>query len=171
MKLNHSIKDADFLVDYLELEPHPEGGYFKETYRSKDVIPQSALGAAFSEDHVFSTAIYFLLKSGQVSKFHKIKQDEMWHFYFGSPLRVLFLEDNGNIEEFTLSPEIKSGHVFQALMPANTWIAAYPLEEDSFTLVGCTVSPGFEFSDFTMADRDEMIKKFPQHRELIKNLT
>ncbi len=169
--LTNDIKEADFLIDHFNLQPHPEGGYFKETYRSDKLIKKNALGENFTEDHVYSTAIYFLLKSGEKSKFHKIKQDEMWHYYFGSPLKVIAIDNNGKVSEHILSPNIKNGHAFQALVPANTWLAAYPLEQDSYTLVGCTVAPGFEFSDFTMAEREELLAEYPRHEELIKKLT
>ena len=162
---------ADFLINKYGLVPHPEGGYFREVYRSMGKLESGFLPDNFDEDHVYSTAIYFMLKSGQFSKFHKLKQDEIWHFYYGHPLVVIFLEDNGNIEEHILSNMLMEGHTFHALMPANTWIAAYPLEKESFSLVGCTVAPGFEFSDFELAKRDELIKKHPQHEELIKTLT
>jgi predicted cupin superfamily sugar epimerase len=167
MNLNKSTKDADFLIEQMQLQPHPEGGYFKESYRSDLVIEKSALPDHFGIDHVSSTAIYFLLKSGQVSKFHRIKQDEMWHFYLGSPLKLILIDDSGNLNEYILSPDYKNGHFFQVLVPAFTWMAAYPLDENSFTLVGCTVAPGFEFSDFTIADTEELKKMFPQHQDLI----
>ena len=169
--MTSETNNADYFIKTLGLIPHPEGGYFRETYRSSDSIDTSILSDSFTENHVLSTSILFLLKSGECSKFHKLNRDEMWHFHYGCPIKVVSISENGFLKENILSPEIDKNHVFQVLLPANTWFAAYPIQAASFSLVGCTVAPGFEFSDLELANAKYLLEKFPQHKELIKTLT
>ena len=162
--------NARELIAHYKLLPHPEGGWYKETYKSIEQISQNALPQRFSGDRAFSTAIYFLLEQGNFSAFHSIKSDECWHFYIGEPLWVYVLFPNGLLQIFVLGSDISSGELFQFVVPANCWFASRPAPNSSFSLVGCTVSPGFDFADFELADAKELIKTYPQHEKIIKEL-
>lgn len=161
---------AETLVTYFEMLPHPEGGYYKETYRSDELIAHNALPERFTDDRVFSTAIYFLLEKGNFSGFHKIQSDECWHFYAGQTLLVYVLHNNGSLETIKLGSNLLSGDVFQAVVPAGCWFASEPAPNSEFSFVGCTVAPGFDFTDFELAKADELVKEFPEHEILIKRL-
>lgn len=128
---------SDYWIKHLELQAHPEGGYYKETYRSKGttVTPHGI------RNH--STAIYFLLEKGNFSAFHKIKSDELWHFYTGDPLSVYIIHPNATLEEIQLGLNPEKGQCPQAVVPANSWFASKVAGEGRFALAGCTVAPGF----------------------------
>ena len=159
-----------YLVEKFELIPHPEGGYFKEVYRSKDIIPQSGL-KGFTGDRNFCTSIYFLLTSENFSAFHRIKQDEIWHFYEGSSLSVHVIYPDGSYIKHKVGLNYDNGEEPQLVVPAGCWFASEVEEKDSICLVGCTVAPGFDFEDFELASKDELIKEYPQHNEIITKLT
>lgn len=160
-------RSASYWVEHLGLEPHPEGGFFKETYRSKG----SVLFDGFTSTRNMSTGIYFLLTSGNFSAFHRIQSDEMWHFYSGDPLSICVIHENGELQEINLGLDLESGQVPQAVVPAKCWFASKVKDGGDFGLVGCTVAPGFDFEDFDMADRSQLIEQFPEHNELITALT
>lgn len=166
------MKDTSYWVEKYAMQPHPEGGFFVETYRSAESIDHSALPTRFKGSRSFSTGIYFLLESPHFSAFHRIQADEMWHFYAGSALDVyvIFPED-GRLEVIKLGPDPDQGEVFQAVVPAGTWFASRPASNNSYALVGCTVAPGFDFADFEMADRAALTSEFPQYTRLINELT
>ncbi len=158
-------------VEYLKLTKHPEGGYYKETYRSKDLISKQGLPEKFPGSRTVSTAIYFLLEQGNFSAFHRIKSDEMWHFYEGDMIEIFAIKSNGVLQKIKLGKNPKNGEVFQAVIPADTWFASRVNKNGTFGLVGCTVAPGFDFMDFEMAERKELIEEFPVHEEIINSLT
>jgi uncharacterized protein len=158
------------LIEQYQLQPHPEGGWYKETYRSAESIAATALPGRFGSDRYFSTAIYFLLERENFSAFHKIKSDECWHFYAGQTLHVHVLYDDGKLEIIKLGNDIANGELFQYVVPANCWFASRPAPGSSFCFVGCTVSPGFDFADFEMAKAEELILLYPQHTITIKEL-
>lgn len=163
-------------VQQLNLQPHPEGGYFAEMYRSKESIPQAALPARFSGPRAFSTAIYFLLESHQFSSLHRIQADEVWHFYAGDPLEIFVIDSTGTLTIIRLGNKPDQGEVFQAVVPAGCWFGSKPAgdvtaQKSAFSLVGCTVAPGFDFADFELADRSTLLNQFPQHRQIIELLT
>jgi uncharacterized protein len=160
----------EMLIEKYNLLPHPEGGYYKQTYRSAEKIIASALPARFSDDRHFCTAIYFLLEPGNFSAFHRIKSDECWHFYAGGPLLVHIINDNGNRTTIKLGNDILSEQHFQYVVPANCWFASEPAPGTEFSFVGCTVSPGFDFADFELAKAEELIKVYPQLANEIKRL-
>ena len=149
------------------MQPHPEGGYFAETYRAAERIPQSALPGRFSGDRAFSTAIYFLLESHHVSALHRIQSDEVWHFYAGGPLEVFVISPTGSLTVIRLGNNPERGEVFQAVVPAGCWFGSKPAPGSAYALVGCTVAPGFDFADFELAEPDMMVAEFPQHRDVI----
>ncbi len=164
------MKSAEYWITHLELEPHPEGGYYKEAYKSKCIITKDCL-PGFSGDRSIATAIYYLLSNEDISLFHSIKSDEIWHFYYGSPLIIHVLHIDGAYEKIKLGTSIDEGEVIQCVVPAQSWFSAEVAHSSSFGLVGCTVSPGFDFRDFTLAHAHELIKLFPQHEKLIKKFT
>ena len=134
--------DPQKLVEHFSMSPHPEGGFFAETYRSQGAIPADAL-PGFGGTRNFSTGILFLLRRGEYSHLHRLKQDEMWHFYLGAPLRLAIVRPDG-------------------------WFGATPAEGSDFALVGCTVAPGFDFADFEMADPDVLGQTFPHAAGLVR---
>jgi predicted cupin superfamily sugar epimerase len=160
------------IISQFNLKPHPEGGHFLESYRSegtviKESLPSNMEGLSRS----YSTGIYFLLPQGEKSNFHRIKSDEMWHFYLGGPMCVVEIHDSGEIKETILGQNINKGELVQYVVPANCWFGSYPLEGSDYSFVGCTVAPGFDFQDFKLASTDELLNLFPQHEEVIKKLT
>ncbi len=158
------------LVEKYKLQPHPEGGYFKESYRSPEIIPKSLLSRRFGGERNYSTAIYFLLEQGNFSAFHKIKSDECWHFYAGTTLLIYVIHLNGRLEIIRLGNDLQKGEQFQAVVPAECWFASAPAEGGAFAFVGCTVAPGFDFDDFELAKEAELYKQFPMHRDIIHRL-
>ena len=144
---------APEIINTLGLSPHPEGGYFKETYRSTGVI--STL------QRNYSTAIYYLLANGDKSHLHRIKQDEIWHFYLGGCLRLCMISPEGEYREVALGQDVLNGEHLQYVVPAGWWFGAAPAKGAEWSLVSCTVAPGFDFADFEMADRKSLIAQFP----------
>jgi predicted cupin superfamily sugar epimerase len=159
--------EAQYWIDKLKLEPHPEGGFYRLTYTAPTKIaPQDFAGARPA-----STGIYFLLAHGHFSAFHRLKSDEMWHFYAGQPLIVHIIDPNGTHSTLSLGNDPDRGEQFQAVVPAGCWFASEPSLPHSFALVGCTVAPGFDFADFELAACAELTADYPQHRALIEKFT
>jgi len=154
-------RNPDQLIKHLELKPHPEGGYYAETYRAAGRLPASALPSVFGGDRAYSTAILYLLPEGRKSALHRIRQDEVWHFYLGGPLRLVMISPAGKASEVVLGPDIPAGQRVQFAVPAGYWFGAAPRPGSVFSLVGCTVAPGFDFADFELADGAELKKNFP----------
>jgi len=166
----HSVDhSAKFWIDSLDLTRHPEGGWFRETYRSSGSIPGEALPERFAGPRRFCTAIYFLLERGDFSALHRIKSDEIWHFHEGAPLTVHVITPEGEYYWIRLGRDADNGECFQAVVPAGCWFGAETCGE--FSLVGCTVSPGFDFRDFEMAVRAVLTHLFPRHSALVSRLT
>ncbi len=161
----------DEIIEQLGLEAHPEGGYYKETYRSKGTITTGNPGWEFSGGRNFSTAIYFLLTSASYSAFHRIKQDEIWHFYRGSPIKLHLIDVEGNYNTVLIGADLKQGQSLQFVVPANWWFAAEVTIADSYALVGCTVAPGFDFADFELASKKALTELYPLHKGIIARLT
>ena len=161
---------AQQLIELYNLQPHPEGGWYKETYQSKEQIDADSLPERFGGSRAFSTAIYFLLEQGNFSAFHRIKSDECWHFYAGDPLVVYVLQQDGTLDEIMLGNDITNGQLFQYVVPANCWFASRPAFDSKFCFVGCTVAPGFDFADFEMADAAVLSALYPQHQTAIQEL-
>jgi predicted cupin superfamily sugar epimerase len=159
------------LVKELSLIPHPEGGFYKETYRSSIKIDSQCLPKDFRSERDMATGIYFLLEKGNFSAFHKIKSDETWHFYYGDTLEVIEINDAGHLIITAVGSNLTEGSTFQYTVKANHWFGSRVKNNGKMSLVGCTVYPGFDFNDFEMGKRDELIELFPQHAEIIKELT
>ena len=163
--------DAKYWIQKLRLEPHPEGGYFRQTYRSDVVIAREALPSGFTGARAASTAIYFLLEGENFSAFHRLRSDEVWHFYTGSPVVVHLIQRDGAYSSILLGCDLEAGQVPQAVVRAGCWFASHVADWKSFAVVGCTVAPGFDFQDFEMGKRAELMARFPRQRELIERLT
>jgi len=170
---SHQDPQVAQLIAKLDLQPHPEGGWYKETYRSSDTIGAAGLPDRFGGESAKSaaTGIYFLLTCENFSAFHKIKSDEGWHFYAGpGGLRVYDISPTtGEMTVHRLGPG--EDEVFQSWVPANHWFGSRVEGKGNWALVGCTVSPGFEFADFEMAKRKDLLAAFPQHQQIIQELT
>lgn len=162
---------ADYWIATLGLRPHPEGGFYSETYRSPEMIPAEGLPSRYGAARSFSTAIYFLLKGDQISALHRLRSDEMWHFHAGGALVVHIIEADGAHRAIRVGPEPEDGDRFQALAPAGCWFGAELADAGGFALVGCTVAPGFSFDDFELGDRDHLLRLYPRHQALIERLT
>ena len=162
------MNDAKYYIHKLELQKHPEGGWFKEIYRSKELIEQQSLNKRFSGNRNISTSIYFLLEKGQFSAFHRIKSDEIWHFYDGGMTKIYSISPKGELIIHKLGLNIENGELPQIMIPGGEYFAAEPSTD--FTLVGCTVAPGFDFEDFEMPSKQELIDLFPKHIEIIEEL-
>lgn len=156
------------LIDRLQLTPHPEGGFYRETYRCEENIPQSGLPDRFHGTRSFSTAILFLLRNKDYSRLHRISQDEIWHFYLGGPLRLVMISPKGTVDEIILGQNVLDGQHLQYVVPAGSWFGAHPCEGSIFSLVGCTVAPGFSFEDFELGSRAELCTLFPHAAALIQ---
>ena len=159
------------LISQLKLTPHPEGGYFRETHRSTGKIPQNSLTNKFNGDRNYYTSIYFLLTSDDFSAFHKINQEETWYFHEGAPIKIHQIDKQGNYSFVILGNDILKQQQFQHTVPAGYWFAATVEQKENYTLVGCAVAPGFDFDDFTLAERNELIALFPEHEKIITKLT
>lgn len=156
------------LIEKLGLQSHPEGGFFRETYRSSEKqVPPDSLG--IEADRNLSTAIYFMLTKGNFSAFHRIKQDEVWHHYLGGTIVIHSISPEGEYQKFSLGKDLEKGEKPQYVVPAGHWFASETL--DDYALAGCTVAPGFDFADFEMAERSQLLTLFPQHEEVIQRLT
>jgi predicted cupin superfamily sugar epimerase len=157
------------LIAQLQLVRHPEGGWYRETYRAAGSMHGHHPGCVFGRS--CSTAIYFLLEQGEVSALHRLKSDEMWHFYAGSPLIVHIISPEGGYRALRLGSDLGGGESFQGVVPAGCWFGAEVSEGGEFSLVGCTVAPGFDFDDFEMGERGALLHRYPAHAGLIRRLT
>ncbi|MCC6865234.1 MAG: cupin domain-containing protein [Ignavibacteria bacterium] len=165
------MKNAEYYIKALGLKKHPEGGWFTEVYRSDETISKENLPERFPGERNFSTSIYFLLTSESFSALHRIKSDELWHFHAGSACTIYMIGEAGNYSEIILGNDLDNGEVFQCVIPKCVWFGAKVNSTESFTLCGCTVSPGFDFEDFELGKREELVKLFPQHKTVIEKLT
>lgn len=161
---------VDYLIEKLNLKAHPEGGFFKETYRCEESVKKENLHPRFTGDRAHSTSIYFLLTSENYSALHKIQSDEMWHHYEGGTLEIYSINDAGKLTVHQLGKNFENNEQPQIVIKAGEWFGSKVKDKDSYALVGCTVSPGFDFEDFVMGDKEELLKLFPQHKEVIENL-
>lgn len=167
----NKLYSAQHWKDKLGLESHVEGGAFKEIYRSAMILPQTILTDVHTGNRNASTSIYFLLEYGEFSALHRIASDELWHHYDGSTLCIYEIQPDGNLIRHLLGKDIEKGEYPQILIPAGSWFGSRVEEPDGYTLCGCTVSPGFDFADFELANKDELTAQYPHHKELVEALT
>lgn len=165
------ILNADEIISRLGLVPHPEGGYFRETYRSNGVISSGDGSNQFPDSRAYCTAIYYLLSGEDFSALHRIRSDEIWHFYQGCPLLVYAINPEGTLLQHQLGTDIANGQSPQIVVKAECWFGAHLYDTSSHALVGCTVAPGFDFRDFELGQRKELIAAFPQYKNMIEKLT
>jgi len=168
--MSEPSREARCWIEKLNLQPHPERGHYRQTYKSELLISAAAL-PGHSGERAASTAIYFLLEAENFSAFHRLRSDELWHFYAGSPLLVHVIDRAGSYSTLLLGNDLDAGQVFQATVPAGHWFASHVADWKSWALVGCTVSPGFEFADFEMGQHTELIRQHPHHETIIRRLT
>jgi predicted cupin superfamily sugar epimerase len=154
------------LVEKLELAPHPEGGFYRETFRAERMVALEG----YEGERATSTAIYFLLPAGTFSAFHRVRSDEAWHFYEGDPLELVTFDETRVVANIVLGSDVARGQSPQHVVPANVWQAARPLGS-RHALVGCTVAPGFDFRDFEMPSRADLVARYPDLERLIDELT
>ncbi len=165
-----TVKNAAYYIDQLGLEAHIEGGAFRQTYKSSGTLAQAALPAAFAGDRHFSTAIYFLLQAGEFSALHRLASDELWHFYEGEVLSIYEFEANGQLRVHQLGRDLQAAQQLQVVVQAGSWFGSRCEVPGGFSLVGCTVAPGFEYDDFCLAAAADLITHYPQHAVLIREL-
>lgn len=157
--------NANDLIQKLQLQPHPEGGFYKETYRSDQTLLNKE-----GQIRNVSTAIYYLLENEDKSHFHRIKSDESWYFHQGVTLEIVSIQNN-NLVTILLGNDLSKGEVPQAVVPANVWFAANVKDNVGFSLVSCSVAPGFDFLDFEMAKRQALTQLFPHLKDVIEKFT
>ena len=161
------MKTAQYWIDELDLQPHPEGGYYKEIYRNNVKVKAKE----FSFEKNAATSIYYLLEKEDKSHFHRLVSDEIWYFHMGDPLTVCMFTPEGEYEEVTLGPAIEKNEFLQVIIPKKTIFGAYLQKPDSFVLMGCMVNPGFDFTDFELMKKDDLLEMFPDKRKIIEYLT
>lgn len=161
---------AGEIIEILQLKKHPEGGYYRELYRSEESIDAKNLPPRYNGKRSFATAIYFMLTDEETSAFHRIKSDETWHFYSGCSLSLYQIDNEGKLEVEKLGLDILNGEKPQITINRETWFGA-KINQNGYCLVGCTVAPGFDFVDFEMPSREDLLKLFPHHEKVIKMLT
>ncbi len=166
------MQKAEFWIESLQLLPHPEGGYYRETWRSEGSYAFSD-ATLFNGPRSYVTAIHYLLQGKECSKLHKIHSDELWFFHAGHPLTVHIFPETGEPASFTLGLAPGEGQVVQGVVPKESWFGASLAapEDEHYALVSCVVAPGFDFQDFAFADRHTLQQQFPRHTEIIEHLT
>jgi predicted cupin superfamily sugar epimerase len=156
----------------LGLVPHPvEGGYFAETYRSADHIPASGLPSRYGAARAASTAIYYLLTPDTFSAMHRLASDEIFHFYLGDPVEMLQLHPDGSHRVVLIGPDLEAGQRPQVIVPRHIWQGARLIPGGRHALLGTTVAPGFDYTDYETAQRPHLLTTHPQARNLITALT
>ncbi len=157
--------NANDVIQLLGLEPLPEeGGFYREVYRAKGLIPQNVL-KEHAGDRNFSTAIYYLITPTEFSALHKLPQDEVFHFYLGDPVQMIQIDPDGRLKTIHLGPDIENGHMLQAVVRGHTWQGTKLYAGGQWALMGTTVAPGFDFRDFIVDSRNNLIEQYPQHKD------
>jgi uncharacterized protein len=163
--------DAQQVIEALGLTPLPEeGGYYKETYRAGGAIPAHVL-KPHEGDRNYSTAIYYVVTPTEFSALHKLPQDEIFHFYAGDPVEMIQIDTQGQYKQIIIGPHVLQGQQPQVVAPGNTWQGTRLVEGGQWALLGCTVAPGFDFKDFHISSRQELIAQYPQHAAPITRFT
>ncbi|UTW64731.1 cupin domain-containing protein [bacterium SCSIO 12741] len=162
--------DAQYWIEKLALLPHPEGGHYRETFRSNEEIKQENLPQRYAGNRNFGTAIYYLLEGFDRSRFHVLKSDEIWYYHSGSSAIIHFLTPEGKYEDRHIGPNPERGEQFQVVIPRGTCFAVEVKDRSGYILVGCSVHPGFDFSDFSIPTKEFLHERYPAHRELVERL-
>ena len=162
---------AEEVIALLDLQPHPvEGGFFRETYRSSEVLPHSLLPRN-TGPRSLATAIYYLLTPKTVSALHRLPTDEIFHFYLGDPVRILQLWPDGTVRTLTLGTDLQAGQLPQTVVPGGVWQGSHLVDGGKFALLGATMAPGFDYADYAAGKREELKRIWPAHAILIERLT
>jgi len=164
------LNSAEDYINRLKLIPHPEGGFYAETIRSRLELDADMLAMSHGGKRNLFTSIYFLLKHEQKSKFHRLKSDEIWYYHDGGSLIIHLLKPDGSYESIPFGRELEAGEQLQVLIPAGTWFGAEVTQGD-YVLMGCLVAPGFEFTDFEIGDRSKLLETYSAYRGLLDRLS
>ncbi|MBN2239627.1 MAG: cupin domain-containing protein [Dehalococcoidales bacterium] len=166
------MNTAEKIVAMLNLQPHPsEGGYFSETYKAAGIIPKESLHDNYGGDRSFCTAIYYLLTPDTFSAMHRVRSDEIFHFYLGDPVEMLQLFPDGTGKTVIIGNDIEKGMLPQVIVPAGVWQGSRLADGGEYALMGTTVSPGFEYEDYEDGEKDFLIKSYPEFEDMITSLT
>jgi len=165
------MKNAQYWIEKLNLQKHPEGGYYRETYRCLDTVNNDDSLIRYNGQRNASTAIYYLLCNDEFSAFHRLESDEIFHFYSGSTLMVHLINSQGDYQVIKLGNNPEENEVLQLVIPHHSWFASVVSQPNSYSLIGCTVSPGFDFNDFTLGKKEDLITIYPQHQAIIEQFT
>jgi uncharacterized protein len=168
------MPNAREIIEALGLQPHPiEGGFFRETYRSGGVIPAASLPGGYQSraDRSYGTAIYYLLTADTFSEMHRLPTEEVFHFYLGSPMRMLQLFPDGNGREIIIGPDVFAGQQPQVVVPPGVWQGSRLEPGGEFVLLGATMAPGFDYADYEQGRRSELMAQYPEYAEAIRQLT
>lgn len=159
-----------YFIEKLGLKEHPEGGYYRECLKSADTVDAGSINTEFDGSRRLWTSIYFLLKDREISRLHRLKSDEIWYYHSGTPVIIHMIGKNGELKRVKLGLDIERGEAPQILVPKGSFFGA-EMDGTGYSLMGCMVAPGFDFADFEMPAREELIASYPQHEFLIKKLT
>lgn len=165
------LPSVETIIERLGLQPHPEGGFFRETYRSGESVAPGALPGRYRSSRLLGTAIYYLITPGSFSMLHRVASDEVFHFYLGDPVIQLLLEPGGTSRIQRLGTRLELGEEPQRAVPRGVWQGSILAEGGAFALLGATVAPGFEYEDFEMGNREELLRQYPAEAEWIRRLT
>ncbi len=161
---------AEYWIEALKLQEHPEGGYYRITYESRDAISDRELSVSFEGRRFLATSIYFLLDNGQVSRFHRLIADELWYYHAGNPVNIFCIERDGKLVIKKLGLNLHEGERPQVLVPGGTIFGSAP-DGCGYSLAGCMVTPGFDFEDFELLSREDLLRQYPQYKRIIYRLT
>lgn len=160
------------LKKLLNLEPHPcEGGWFRQTWKAEETIPQTALPERYNGPRAAGTAIYYLLEPDSFSEMHVLASAEVFHFYLGDPVEMLQLWPDGSGKRVVLGQDLSAGQLLQTVVPQGVWQGSRLVDGGQVALLGCTVSPGFDYADYASGTRDELTRRWPEWKEIIAKLT
>lgn len=162
------MHSAEFWIQHLDMKPHPEGGFYRETYKSGIEISNSVLPHGFPGPRRLVTSIYYLLRSGEISRLHRLRSDELWYYHFGSSLKIIMINQEGQKTSKILGSRPDRAEHLQILIPAGTIFAAEITEQNSYSVFGCMVSPGFEYQDFELFNKEDLIQAYPKHASIIE---
>lgn len=159
---------AEYWIQHLNLKPHPEGGFFNEVFRSSINISKDELPVGYKSSRRVATCIYYMLRSNDISKMHRLRSDEIWFYHYGSPAKIIYIDPEGKKHKFFLGPNHEKAEQFHIHIPAGNIFAAEVTQSDSYCLMSCVVAPGFEFEDFELFPKEELIQAYPKHADLFE---
>lgn len=160
------MKDKSIWIDHYKMAGHEEGGFFYQVLKSDQTIQLEG-----QKPRALYTSIYFLLTSNNPSRFHRLTADEVWYYHYGSPLTVHMITAEGDYQQVTLGTDVEQGQVLQVVVPKGTIFGSTVEDADSYSLVSCMVSPGFEYDDFELFKRADLLNQYPDYADIIHRLT